>query len=146
MILHLHNFLSRAPHLYMSLFPSVRPSRTIRTLLSEKEGGNVDASTWKSVHYACEKSRKTLLQSSVARDGREKVSFDVPIKTCNILSKIMVILDIYSIKVLTIFPVKYHTTFFKFILKNWACIKCFAWFFGLFTFFASKQCRVRLEK
>ena len=118
----------------------------VRTLRSEKEGSNVDVGTWNSVHYTCAKSRKTLFQSSVARDGREKVSCDVLIKTCNILSKIMVVLDIHGIKVLTIFTVKYHTTFFEFILKDWACIKCFACFFGLFTFFASKQCRVRLEK
>ena len=117
------------------------------TLRSENEDGNVDVSTWKSVYNACAKSRKTLLQSSVARDRREKVSFDVLMKTCNILSKIMVILDIYGTKVLTIFTVEYRTTFFEFILKDWACIKCFACFFGLFTFFfASEQCRVRLEK
>ena len=79
-------------------------------------------------------------------DGREKVNCDVLMKTCNIFSKIMVILDMNGIKVLTIFTVEYHTTFFEFILKDWACIKCFACFFGLFTFFASKQCRVRLEK
>ena len=42
------------------------------------------------------------MQSSVARDGSEKVSCDVLMKTCNILSKLMVILDIYGIKVLTI--------------------------------------------
>ena len=72
----------------------------------------------KSVHYACAKSRKTLLQSSVARDGREKESFDVLMKTCNISSIIMAILDIYGIKVLTTFTVEYHTTFFEFILKD----------------------------
>ena len=105
------------------------------TLRSENEDANVDVITWKSVYNACAKSRKTLLQSSVARDGREKVSFDVLMKTCNILSKIMVILDIHGIKVLTIFTVEYRTTFFEFILKDWACIKCFACFFGLFTFF-----------
>ena len=54
------------------------------------------------MHYAWAKSRKILLQSSVARDGREKVSCDFLMKTCNILSKLMVILDIYGIKVLTI--------------------------------------------
>ena len=58
------------------------------------------------------------MESSVARDGREKVSCDVLMKTCNILSKIMVVLDIYGIKVLTIFTVEYHTTFFEFILKD----------------------------
>ena len=42
------------------------------------------------------------MQSSVARDGSEKVSCDVLMKTCNILSKLMVILDIYGIKMLTI--------------------------------------------
>ena len=118
----------------------------IRTLGPENEDGNVDVGTWKSVHFACAESRKTLLQSSVARVGRGKVSCDVLIETCNILSKIMVILDIYGIKVLTIFTVEYHTTFFEFILKDWACINCFPCFFGLFTFFVSKQCRVRLEK
>ena len=118
----------------------------IRTLGPENEDGNVDVGTWKSVHFACTESRKTLLQSSVARVGRGKVSCDVLIETCNILSKIMVILDIYGIKVLTIFTVEYHTTFFEFILKDWACINCFPCFFGLFTFFVSKQCRVRLEK
>ena len=107
----------------------------LRTLRSENKDGNVDVGTWKSVHYACAKSRKTLLESSVARDGREKVSCDVLMKTCNILSKIMVILDIHGIKLLTIFTLEYHTTFFEFILKDWACIKCFACFFGLFTFF-----------
>ena len=90
----------------------------LRTSRSENEDGNVDISTWKSVHYACVKSRKTILQSSVAREGREKVSFDVLIKTCNILFKIMVILDIYGIKVLTVFTVEYHTTFLEFILKD----------------------------
>ena len=104
----------------------------IRTLGPENEDGNVDVGTWKSVHFACAESRKTLLQSSVARVGRGKVSCDVLIETCNILSKIIVILDIYGIKVLTIFTVEYHTTFFEFILKDWACIKYFA---CLFTFF-----------
>ena len=78
-------------------------------------------------------------------DGREKVSWDVLMKTCNIFSKIMLILDMNGIKVLTIFTVEYHTTFFEFILKDWACIQCFAWFFGLFTFFAPKLYRVRLK-
>ena len=50
--------------------------------------------------------------------GSDVVSCDVLIETCNILSKIMVILDIYGIKVLTIFTVEYHTTFFEFILKD----------------------------
>ena len=68
-------------------------------------------------------------------DGREKVNCDVLMKTCNIFSKIMVILDMNGIKVLTIFTVEYHTTFFQFILKDWACIPCFAWVFGLFTLF-----------
>ena len=72
----------------------------------------------------------------------KKIRFDILMKTCKILSKIMVILDIYCMKVLTIFTVEYHTTFFEFILKDWACIKCFACFFGLITFFASKQCRI----
>ena len=61
---------------------------------------------------------KPYLESSVARDGRKKVSCDVLVKTCNILSKIMVTLDIHGIKVLTIFTVEYHTTFFEFILKD----------------------------
>ena len=74
-------------------------------------------------------------------------SCDVLMKTCNILFKIMVILDIHGTKVLTIFTVEYHTTFFDFILKDWACIKCFACFLVcLLFFFASNQCRVRLEK
>ena len=124
----------------------VTPDKLIRTLRSENEDGNVDVGTWKSIHYACAKSRKALFQSFVARDGRENVSWDVLMKTCDILSKIMVILDIHGIKILKIFTVEYHRTFFEFILKDWASIKCFACFFGLFTFFASKQCRVRLEK
>ena len=90
----------------------------IRTLRSENEDGNVDVGTRKSVYYACAKSRKSLLQSSIARDGREKVSFDVLMKTCNILSKIMVILDIYGKKVLTVFTVEYYATYFEFILKD----------------------------
>ena len=131
---------------HIEFFYSLGPFSSIRTSWSKNEDSNVDVGTWQSVNYACAKSRKILLQSSVARDGREKVSCDVLMKTCNILSKIMVVSDIYGIKVLTIFTVEYHTTFFEFILKDWACIKCFACFFGLFTFFASKQCRVRLEK
>ena len=119
----------------------------VRTLRSENEDGNVDVGTWNSVHCACTKSRKTLFQSSVVRDGREKVSSDVLMKTCNMLSKIMVILDIHGKKVLIIFTVEYHTTFSEFILNDWACIECFACFFVFFLlFFASKQCRVRLEK
>ena len=51
-------------------------------------------------------------------DGREKVNCDVLMKTCNIFSKIMVILDMNGIKVLTIFTVEYHTTFFEFVLKD----------------------------
>ena len=83
---------------------------------------------------------KPYLESSVARDERKKVSCDVLMKTCNILSKIMVTLDIHGIKVLTIFTVEYHTTFFEFILKDWACVKCCAcFFFGLCTFSASNS-------
>ena len=120
---------------YLSrLFP-VSPNFSVRTLWSENKDGILYVGTWKSAHYACAKSRKPLLESSVARDGREKVSCDVLMKTCNILSKIMVVLDIYGIKVLTIFTVEYHTTFFEFILKDWACIKCFACLFDFFTFF-----------
>ena len=117
----------------------------ITTLRSGNEDGDVDVGTWKFVHYACAKSRKTIFQGSVKRDGREKVSFDVLMKTGNILSKIMVILDIYGIKMLTTFTTEYHTIFFGFILKDWECIKCFACFFFL-LFFASKQCRAGLEK
>ena len=63
------------------------------------------------------KSGKTLLQSSVAGDGCEKVRFDVLMKTCNILSKIMVISHIHGMKVLTIVTVEYHTIFFEFTLN-----------------------------
>ena len=115
----------------------------LRTLWCKKEDGNDDVGTWKSVHYACAKSRKILWKNSVARDGHEKVSCDVIMKTCNIWSKILVILAIYGIKILTIFTVENHTTFSEFIFKDWAFIKCFVCFFGLFTFFASKQGRVR---
>ena len=59
-------------------------------------------------------------------------------KTYKILSKIIFILDINDIKVLTIFTVEYYT-FFEFILKDWACIKCFSCFLGLFTFSASNS-------
>ena len=89
----------------------------ITTLRSENEDGDVDVGTWKFAHYACAKSRETIFQGSVKRDGREKVSFDVLMKTGNILSKIMVILDIYGIKMLTTFSTEYHTIFFGFIWK-----------------------------
>ena len=59
-----------------------------------------------------------LLQSSVAREGREKVRFEVLMQTCDILSKIMIILDIYGIKVLKTFTVEYYTLFFEFTLKD----------------------------
>ena len=130
-LIHLENIKTN----WVISFHKLSTFKQIWTLRSEKEDGNVDVGTWKSVHDACAKSRKTLLLSSVARDGREKVSCDVLMKTCNILSKIMVILDIHGITVLTIFTAEYHTTFFEFILKDWACIKCFACFFGLITIF-----------
>ena len=94
------------------------------------------------------KSGKTLLQSSVAGDGCEKVRFDVLMKTCNILSKIMVILQIYGMKVLTIFTVEYHTIFFEFTLNlnTEPILSVLYVYIGFYTFFASKQCRVRWEK
>ena len=130
-MIHLENIKTN----WVISFHKLSTFKQIWTLRSEKEDGNVDVGTWKSVHDACAKSRKTLLLSSVARDGREKVSCDVLMKTCNILSKIMVILDIHGINVLTIFTVEYHTFFFEFILKDWACIKCFACFFQFVYFF-----------
>ena len=59
--------------------------------------GNADLGISKSEQYARANSMKTLLQSSVARAGPEKVSFDVVMKTWNILSKIMILLVIYGI-------------------------------------------------
>ena len=137
------HLMSRNVYLYEATTPAFQ--HDITTLRSGNEDGDVDVGTWKFVHYACAKSRKTIFQGSVKRDGREKVSFDVLMKTGNILSKIMVILDIYGIKMLTTFTTEYHTIFFGFILKDWECIKCFACFFFL-LFFASKQCRAGLEK
>ena len=47
----------------------------------------------------------------------------------------MFILDIYGMKLLPIFTVEHHTTFFEIILGDWACIKYFACFYVLHTFF-----------
>ena len=69
----------------------------LRTLRSETEDGDVDVGIWKSVHYACAKSGKTRMQSSVAWGGHEKVRLDNLMKIYTIFSKIMVILDIYGV-------------------------------------------------
>ena len=59
------------------------------TLQSENEDSHVDVGTWKSVHYACAKSGKTIFKiyCCTVRKWNPKV-----------LSKKMVILDIYGIK------------------------------------------------
>ena len=62
----------------------------------------------------------------------QKLTFDVLIKTCDILSKIMVILDICNIKVLTIFAVEYHTLFPS---SFWKRESVYQVLFALFTFF-----------
>ena len=55
---------------------------------------------------------------SITRDGREKIRFHVLLKSYKILSKIMFILDIYGMKLLPIFTVEHHTTFFEIILGD----------------------------
>ena len=45
----------------------------------------------------------------------QKVSVDVLMKTCDMLSKIMVILDSF---IVSIFVVGYYATFFEFSLKD----------------------------
>ena len=109
-----------------------RRENQLRTLQSENEDGNLDVGTWKSVHFACAKLRKTILESSVARDGREKVICDVLMKTCNILSKIMVILDIHGIKVFCSW-ISYN--FFRVHFERLSVYQVFCMFFWFVYFF-----------
>ena len=111
-------------------------------LTIEKRGWQRRRRYMKICTLCMHKVRKTLLQSSVAREWQEKVKFDVLMKTCNILSKIMVVLNIYGMKVLvtTTFKLNIIQLFASLFWKIERVSSVLNVVLVCLLFFASKHC------